>query len=201
MSRLAPIDPTDAADLLARRRRITVDAYQEMADRGLLTPEDRVELIHGVVVEKLRKSLPHIVATDLLVGLLPRLVPEGWFMSSGNPVLLAELDSEPEPDLQIVRGTPRDYLACKNRPADTALVIEVADSSYGFDRRIKRKLYASAGIPVYWILDLNRRILEIHSGPLGDGYGQVEEFGPDALAPIVLNGAEVARLAVREVLP
>ncbi|MFO0957790.1 MAG: Uma2 family endonuclease [Isosphaeraceae bacterium] len=201
MSSLARPDPLEAADLLARRRRISVDDYREMSERGVLTPNDRVELIDGVVVEKMTKNPPHIVATDLLDTLLRRSVPEGWFVSSGNPVLMAKFDSEPEPDLQIVRGTPRDYLARKHEPVDTALVIEVADSSYGFDRRIKGKLYASSGIPVYWILDLNRRLLEIHSDPAGDGYGLVEEFGPDSEVPIVLGGVDVARVAVREILP
>lgn len=194
-------DLADDLLLFARRRRITVELYDKMTELGLLTPEDRVELIEGVIVEKMTKNPPHIVATELLGHVLPRLVPEGWYVSSGNPVTLAQSDSEPEPDTQVVRGNPRDYLQRKHGPADAALVVEVSDSSYTFDRRIKWRLYAAEGVPLFWLLDVNRRVLEVHSDPAPEGYRATQTLGPNDEAALVLDGREVARLRVLDVLP
>ena len=187
------------------RHRITVEEYHRMLDSGALGEEPRVELIEGVIIDKMTKNPPHVIATDLVEGLLHRLVPAGFFPSMGNPVCIEARDSEPEPDAQVVRGSPRDSAGRRRGPADAALVIEVSDTSYAFDRKEKWATYAGAGVPIYWILDLRHRRLEVHTVPTGAGtaahYQQVQTFGPDEEVPLVLDGREVGRFFVREILP
>lgn len=191
--------------LLAQRRRITVEEYHLMGDLGLLGEGRRCELIEGVIVDKMTKNPPHVLATDLIGEIFHRLVPIGFFVSMGNPLTVVERDSEPEPDAQILRGSPRDFLNRRRTQRDAALVVEVADSSYRIDRKSKWSTYAAAGVPIYWLLDLNRRRLEVHTGPIGDGrtgrYETTQLLGPDDEATIVLDGREVARFFVRDILP
>jgi Uma2 family endonuclease len=187
--------------LLGQRHRISVDLYDRITESGLLTKDDPVELLEGLLVEKMSKNPPHVVATALLEKKLHRVVPDNWFVTSGNPIKVPERDSEPEPDTQIVRGDPREYNARKPGPADVALVIEVSDTSYALDRRIKWTIYGAGGVPVYWLLDLNRRVLEVHTDPSPDGYRTLHTLGPDEEIALVLDGREVARFPVREVLP
>jgi Uma2 family endonuclease len=194
------LDPAQIV-LLGRRHRVTLAEYHRMAEAGVFGPEPRVELLEGVIVEKMTKNPPHVIATDLIDNLLHRLVPADYFVSMGNPVAIAERDSEPEPDAAVVRGTPRDYIGRRRTARDAALVVEVADSSYDVDSRVKAAVYAAAGVPVYWLLDLNRRRLEIHADPTPAGYARLDVADADGAAPLVLDGAEVARFAVGEVLP
>ena len=141
----------------------------------------------------------------LFEGLLHRLVPAGYFPTMGNPVCIALRDSEPEPDAQVVRGTPRDFTGRKHGPADAALVIEVSDSSYSTDRRTKLAIYAAARVPLYLLLDLNGRRLEVFSDPIGEGQAATYQthriYGPEEEVPLILDGREVARFFVRDVLP
>src|SRR5262249_3408415 len=113
----------------------TVDRYERMAASGILTEDDRVELLDGLVVTKMTKGEPHPAALiDTRDRLLP-LIPPGWHVRTEAPVRTTNFD-EPEPDVAIVRGKARDYVAL-NRPPDAteiALVIEIAESSLARDR-------------------------------------------------------------------
>ncbi len=185
--------------------RIDVATYHRMIELGILKGGDPIELIDGLLVTKMTKMPPHIIATMLFEQWLHRAVPAGWLVTSGNPVTLVESDSEPEPDFMVARGAPRDYTGRKPLPADVALVVEVADASYAMDRRTKLRLYARGGLPHYWLLNINGRVLEAFSDPTGPaddpGYRTATTHGPDDEVPLVLDGREVARLAVRDVLP
>jgi hypothetical protein len=180
---------------------LSVEQYQEIAARGIIPSGAPVELIDGRLVRKMTKSEPHITCCELLNTWLVRNLPNGWYASAENPLVLTDLRSEPEPDFKIVRGAPRDYLARKARPEDVALVIEVSDTSYSFDRKVKARLYAASGVLLLWIVDLNRRVLEVHTGPGSDGYGQIAERTESDEALLTLGGREVARVAVRDLLP
>ena len=190
-------------DLLAVRHRITVEEYHRMAEVGIIGPEARVELLEGVIVEKMTKLTPHVHATDLVQYLLVRHVPAGYFFSMGNPVTIVARDSEPEPDAMVIRGRLPDFAGRRRTPADAALVIEVADTIYSIDRR--RITYAAARVPVYWIVNLNEKRLEVFSNPVGEGneasFASAQVLGPDEEGALVLDGAEVARFSVREILP
>ena len=200
-------EPITKGSLFDVRHRITVEEYHQMIEAGVFGPEPRVELLEGVIVDKMTKKPPHVLATDLLDDLLHHFLPRrsGYFVSMGNPVTIEERDGEPEPDAMVLRGRPRDYAGRRRTPADAALITEVSDTSYRYDRFDKWVTYAAARVPIYWILDLNRGRLEIHSEPAGEGetayYTHTQILGPDDEVVLILDGREVARFAVREILP
>jgi Uma2 family endonuclease len=199
--------PITKDSLFELRHRITVAEYHQMIDAGVFGPEPRVELLEGVIIDKMTKNPPHVLATDLLDDLLHHLLPRGsgYCISMGNPVTIEDRDGEPEPDAMVLRGSPRDYTGRRRTPADAALIIEVSDTSYHYDRFVKRVTYAAARVPIYWILDLNSRQLEVHTEPAGQGedasYTRVQVPGPDDEIPLILDGREVARFIVSEILP
>ncbi len=131
--------------------------------------------------------------------------PEGYFVSRRSPLTIRDRDGEPEPDVLVLRGKIRDYADRERTPADAALLAEVSDTSYDYDRRAKWVTYAAARVPVYWIVDVNRRRLEVHTEPTGEGeaavYGRTQIFGPDDEVPLILDGREVGRFPVKEILP
>ncbi len=181
----------------------SVAQYHALLQQGILKDEDRVELLEGYLVKKMGKNPPHATGVRLLRRLLGRLLPVGWFLDSENPVTTTE--SEPEPDIAVVRGTEEQYSARHPTPAEVGLLVEVADTTLPTDRGLKLRLYARAGIPVYWIVNLIDRQVEVYTDPTGAAaeptYRNQQDFGPDATLPIVLDGQEVGRLAVRDLLP
>lgn len=191
--------------LLDIRRRITVDEYHRIIESGALGEEPRVELLEGVIVRKMAKNPPHNLACDLIQYLLMRLLPPGCFVSMGTSMTIEERQGEPEPDAMILRGEMRDYSGRRRTPADASLVVEVSDTTYKVDRSVKWSLYAASGVPVYWIVDVSRKRLEIHSEPTGQGetaaYAKVSILGPDDEVPLVLDGREIGRFLLREIMP
>jgi Uma2 family endonuclease len=143
-------------------RRFSVAEYEQLGRAGILTEDDSVELLEGLIVEKMTKYPPHDATIDILAELLWRLLPLGWFPRVQNVFVTA--DSEPEPDVVVTRGRPQDYLQRHPVAADVALIIEVAESSIHRDRR-KRKIYARAGVAQYWIFDLNTGHIEMYAEP------------------------------------
>jgi Uma2 family endonuclease len=200
-------EPRTQGRLFDARHRITVEEYHRMIDAGVFGPEPRIELLEGVIVDKMTKKPPHVLATDLVEELLHYLLPRGcgYAISMGNPVTIEDRDGEPEPDAMVLRGRLRDYTGRRRTPADAALVAEVSQTSYNYDRYDKWLTYAASRVPVYWILDLNARRLEVHTEPTGGGeaanYARTEFYGPDDEVPLVLDGREIARFAVKEILP
>jgi Uma2 family endonuclease len=185
-------------------RRFSVKEYHRMIDSGILTDEDRVELLEGWIVPKMPRNPPHDGVIALIYNrvLTPRM-PEGWFCRGQSAVTTS--DSEPEPDLAVIRGRERDYLKRHPGPRDMALVIEVADTSIRRDRVIKARLYARAGIPVYWIVNLPGGRVEVHTEPSGPTktptYNQRRNFGRTRNVPLILDGTVVAEIPVRDLLP
>lgn len=178
--------------------RLSVAQYQAMASLGILRPEDRVELLEGWLVVKTTKNPPHRIATREVRLALERVVPHGWYVDSQEPIVTA--DSEPEPDAAVIRGESRDY-SSQNPPAgQVGLVVEVADASLLRDRRLKGRIYARAGIPIYWIVNLVERRVEVYAQPAGDGplaaYGSRHDAGEGESVAVTLDGVEVGNLAV-----
>ena len=130
-------------------------------------------------------------------------MPAGWYVDTQEPVTTT--DSEPEPDVAVVRGDLDDYLDRHPGPHEVALVVEVADSTLRRDRGTKKRLYARAGIPVYWIANLIESRFEVYTDPTGPAeqpdYRQQQEYGPADEIPVVLVEKEVGRLVVRDLLP
>ena len=126
-------------------------------------------------------------------------VPAGWHGRPGEPVRLG-LRTEPEPDVSLVRGTVDDYVGRHPGPADAALVVEVADTTLAKDRR-RKGTYGPAGIPVYWIVNLRDRKVEVYTGPGPDGYATQTDYSPGMNVPLVIDGVTVAEIAVDDILP
>jgi Uma2 family endonuclease len=141
-------------------RRFSVAEYERMAEIGLLTEDDSVELLEGWIVPKITKYPRHDTTIDILTQLLGRLLPPGWFLRVQNVLVT----SDSEPDVVVTRGEPKEYWKTHPRGSDVALVIEVSESSLRRDRR-KRRIYARAGVPIYWIVNLDANRIEIYSVP------------------------------------
>ncbi len=183
--------------------RLSLAQYRAMADHEILTTDDRIELLEGWLVAKMTKYPRHEISKGLTQDLLTAVKPAGWFIAVEGPTDTA--DSEPEPDLMIVRGTRRDYPEGAPRADNVALVVEVAESSLRRDRSRKKRLYAQAGYPIYWIINLIDNLIEVYTNPTGPidkpDYLQRQDFGPDNMIPVVIEGQEIGRIAVRDLLP
>ena len=183
--------------------RFSVDQYHAMIHTGILTTDDPVELLEGWLITKMSKNPQHSVITQLVRDAVARVIPSGWAVNSQEPITTA--DSEPEPDIAVVRGDRRQYLDHHPGPPDVSLVIEVADSSLQRDRALKKRLYAAAGISVYWIINLIDSQIEVYTDPSGPGkqpdYRHQQNYGLTDAIVVVIEGREVGRLAVQDVLP
>ena len=143
--------------------RLSVEQYHEMIRSGILTTDDRVELLEGVLFSKMSIYPPHSGTVRLVREVLLPLLPPGTRYRSEQPITLS--DGEPEPDGVIARGTPADDFVFHPGGDDVLLVIEVSDASLVRDQTIKARSYARAAIPFYWIIDLVERRIEVHTDP------------------------------------
>jgi len=164
------IDGTDqgrramAVEVAATRRRFTRKEYHRMAEAGILGEDDRVELIRGEIVEMSPIGPRHSAFVDNLTRLLVRRLPDDAIVRVQGPVALAD-DTEPQPDLTVLRRRPVPYKEREAWAEDAVLVIEVAESSRAYDRSTKRWLYSEAGIPEYWVVDCAAETVEVHLAP------------------------------------
>jgi Uma2 family endonuclease len=167
-------------------RRFTVDEYHRMAEVGILGPDDRVELLDGEIVEMSPIGARHAATVTRLEHLFHRLVGDRAIVRGQNPVR-SDQYSEPEPDLALV--TPRADFYAEGHPAprDILLIVEVSDTSLGYDRLRKVPNYARAGIPEVWLADLSMNRVERYREPSGDAYADRQILGPEAaLTPLLL---------------
>jgi len=202
----APVAPPPTQTALAQMatfRRFTVAEYHELIRIGVLTTEDRVELIDGYLVNKMPQNDPHASTVQRLAEDLFRTTPTGWQARSQLPITLA--NGEPEPDAAVVRGGRRTYDDRHPGPADFGVVIEVADSTLRFDRRFKMAEYAGAHIPVYWIVNLIDAHVEVYTDPDATAdppaYRTRTDYAPGQSVPLVLDGQTVASIPVADLLP
>jgi Uma2 family endonuclease len=180
--------------------RLTLEQYEAMVDSGIFTGRDNVQLINGYLAAKMTQNTPHATADDLCGDLLSRVIPTGWYVRVAKPIRLPTESSEPEPDRCVVRGGIRDYSARHPGPADLALAVEVADSSLD-DDRMQADIYGRAGIPVYWIINLIDRQVEVYSDPGTSGYQTLEVFVPPHVLTVTIDGVEVGEIPVADILP
>ena len=150
--------------------RITVEQYHAMGEAGILTPDDRVELLEGVIEKKPVKEPLHVKTVKLLMRRLSKCLSPTMHATRKDPVTL--IDSEPEPDVSVLLGTIDDYADRHPSGSDCLLVIEVADTSLARDT-FKASAYAAGGVPEYWIVDLTGRTFVVHRKPTADGYADI----------------------------
>ena len=177
--------------------------YEQLIEKGIFLPGERIELIDGLLVVAEPQSSLHFTAVRLVERALARAFGAGWDVRAQGPIALDDT-SEPEPDVAVVRGELRDYVEA--HPADPVLVVEISLTSLDFDRVHKSSLYARAGRPEYWIVDLVDRVLEVRrapapspSAPYGWDYSTAEVLRPgESARPLA---APAAQIAVADLLP
>jgi len=161
------------ADDLYQRHRLSVDDYQRMGEAGILGEDDRVELIEGEIIDLLPIGSPHGGAVNRIANRLTLAVAGAAVVATQNPVRLGDFSS-PQPDIALLR--PRDdyYADSHPRSKDVLLLVEIAETSLRYDRDKKLPLYARAGIPETWLVDLVGKVLWIYREPRPDGYAEVQ---------------------------
>ncbi len=198
---------TDATRLAARPDdliwRLKTEQYHAMIDAGILTDDDPVELLEGWLVYKMPKSPRHRLVTRLVRRKLEAIVPPGWYVESQEPVTID--DSEPEPDVSVIRGQERDFARRHPGAGDVALVIEVADTTLARDRTRKKRLYARAAIAPYWIVNLVDGVVEVYDDLAGSGgrhadYQTRQDYEEGDAIPVVIEGQIVGVVAVADFL-
>ncbi len=185
-----------------RTRRWTRVEYDKLIETGFLGPSDKIELLGGQLCVSEPQNNPHATAISLGLEAILQVLAPGWHVRVQLPIAL-DPESEPEPDLAVVSGRPRDYA---DHPSQPALVVEVADSSLALDREYKGSLYARARLPEYWIVNLVDRVLEVHREPgldAGAQYGWAYRVlrtlrADEHVTPLA---APSARIPIADLLP
>jgi Uma2 family endonuclease len=183
--------------------RLSIEQYHAIARAGIIDEDAPVELLEGWLVQKMTKRPLHRLVTGLVREALERAAPPGYFVDSQEPITIAQ--SEPEPDAVVIRGTRLDYRDRHPDAKDVPLVVEVADTSLRTDKGTKKRVYAGGGIPVYWVVNLKLRRIEVYTEPQTTAkrsdYRQSCHYRPEETIPVVLDSVEIGSLAVRELLP
>ena len=169
-----------------------------MAEVGILGPEERVELIEGEIICLSPIGSHHAACVNALTRRLLQGVGDRAVLSPQNPVRLLP-DTEPQPDVVLLRPPEGHYWEQHPQPADAVLVVEVSETSYPYDRRVKLRLYARAGVPEVWIVDLARGRVEVFREPGPNDYASTQTVEPGGtIAPAAFPDVS---LAVDEILP
>ena len=170
------------------RLAFTIEQFQRMDESGIFAPDQRLELIHGEIFEMSPIGIRHAAAVGRLTALFSA-VNRQCIVWSQNPIQLGGT-SLPQPDVTLLRQRDDFYETAYPGPADVLLLVEVADTSLAYDRDVKVPLYAQAGIPEVWIVDLNKRELLVYRSPVNGKYTEVRYPQPaDTVAPVLLPEA------------
>jgi Uma2 family endonuclease len=186
-----------------RTRRFSRAEYERLIDLGVFQPDEKIELVGGELIVAEPKGAPHYTAVVKTARALEAAFGPGWYVRREGPIGLDD-DSEPEPDVAIVQGTPEDY--SRAHPSRPVLTVEIAETSLTLDRHRKASLYARAGLADYWVLNLVDRVLEVYrqpapdaAAPFGSRYTHTEVFRADArVTPLA---APAASVLVSQLLP
>jgi Uma2 family endonuclease len=192
------------SESVVRTRRWSRLEYDRLIDEGVFQPGERLELLAGQLIVREPQGTPHATGIRLVTRALREVFDnDRWIVDMQLPVALDE-ESEPEPDVTVTAGDPRDFLP--SHPARPVLVVEVAEASLALDREEKGSLYARARLPEYWILNLHDRVLEVYrephpaaSAPHGWAYRSRQSLAAgEHVTPLA---APSARIAVADLVP
>ena len=184
--------------LAAKKRNFTVDDYYHLADVGILDEDDRIELIDGEIVLMSPINVPHAYCVKAFTREFYMTASEQAVISVQDPIHLNE-NSEPQPDVVLLRSRDDFYAEAHPTPDDILLLVEVADSSLNRDRQKARDTYAKHGIPEVWIANLPDGCVERYRNPAEDGYQDVARFERgDGISPALLPNV---RIEVDDILP
>ena len=194
----AAVTPPEALPPAREKRKFTVAEYYRMAEVGILHHTERVELLDGEIIVMAPIGIPHATGVRRMERVLHQALGAAAAISVQNPVRLDD-HSEPEPDIALLRFREDDYATAHPGPADTLVVIEVSDSTLDFDREVKSKRYAAAGIPEMWVMNLPGDCLDRLDQPGPAGYARHTIFRRgEKISPAALPDLE---LAVADLLP
>ncbi len=157
------------------RRKFTVEQYHQMVEAGILTEDDRVELIRGEIVEMSPVGRRHAACVNRLNGLFNQRLAQAVIVGVQNPVELVN-NSEPQPDLALLQPRADFYEAGHPQAEDILLLVEVADTTVEYDREVKIPLYAEDGITEVWLVDINGQCLEVYRQPSPNGYQIIQKY-------------------------
>lgn len=182
--------------------RISVKQYHQMITTGVLSEDDRIELLDGYLVEKMPHDPIHDGALQKLNKRLLRVLPPGWELRVQMATSLG--GSEPEPDAAIVREDPDEYFTRHPGPSDYGVIVEVANSSLDIDREDKHGIYAHSGLPIYWIVDVVNNAVEVYERPTGPTadptYGSKHVYQIGDSVPFVVDGNLIDTIPVVDLL-
>ncbi|HYG77858.1 MAG TPA: Uma2 family endonuclease [Planctomycetota bacterium] len=177
--------------------RLTVEEYHEMVRTGIIGEDDNVELLEGFLVQKMTKYPAHSFSSGALQDAIGALNLPGYFLRMQDPITFK--DSEPEPDLALVRGQRRDFTTRHPHPSEVAFIAEVADASLYRDKGLKKRIYAMGGIPVYGIVNVSSKRIEVFTDPDTNGnYQKSQQFGTDQHVPVIVDGREVSTIPAKD---
>ncbi|NOT56885.1 MAG: Uma2 family endonuclease [Deltaproteobacteria bacterium] len=182
---------TNVEIAVCQRHRLTVAEYYRMAEVGILSPEARVELIEGEVIDMPPIGSRHAGTVKYLTNRLMYAVGDRAIVSAQDPIFL-DVHSEPQPDIALLRPRSDFYRNAHPTPVDVLLVVEVADSTLAYDTQIKLPLYARHHIPEVWLVDLVNQRLSIHCSPTASGFQDVQPHSNlSTVTPLLLAGVMV----------
>ncbi|MGC8640967.1 MAG: Uma2 family endonuclease [Isosphaeraceae bacterium] len=176
--------------------RLTVEKYEAMVASGNITEDDRLELIEGALLEKMGKRERHATGSAKTGLAIARVLPSGWHVRHDNPVRIPNRDSEPEPDISVARGVPDDYIEHHPGPEDLALVVEVSLWTLQADRALA-ETYIGGGVPVYWLLNLRDRQLEVYT----PANSEPAILAANEFVDLVIASVSAGRITVADLLP
>ena len=201
-----PPEPrSENAESLPQRRRWTVAEFERAIDLGLFGPDEHLELIDGEILRKVTQNPPHATALLKTDRILDALFGDGYVVRPQLPLNFGDASGErPEPDIAVVRGSLEDFT--ERHPQTAVLVVEISDATLDYDRSVKVPLYAAAGIPEMWIINVPERLLEVYRQPValpdtprGHGYRSVTRHASgEVIAPLA---APEASVAIADLLP
>jgi Uma2 family endonuclease len=185
--------------------RVSVKRFLKMIDAGIFADGARVELLAGVLTTKMTKNPPHNFATHRLSrGLQALPLLAGWTVRDEKSVQLGRF-WRPEPDIVVARGPDDLYRTRDPHGDELVLIVEVSDTTYPQDRGLKWRGYAAARVPLYWIVNLPDRRIEVYTDPVGRGplakYQTCTLYDDKTTVSVVIDGGDVGRIAVRDILP
>lgn len=180
--------------------RMTVAQYDQIAEAGGFGERDRLELVDGFLLAMEERSRLHIFAGKKSFESFQRIVTPAWHVARRDPVVVSEY-SKPDPDVTVVRGQIRDYIERDVSADDIGVVLEISDTGLYARQRDLKRIYAASRIPYYWIINIVESQVEVYSDPDGQDYRSAQVFTRDQEVPVILDGAEVGRIRVVDLLP
>jgi len=195
-----PAQPAGPTRIPSPLYRMTLEQYESLITSGFFTKRDDVHLINGYLVTRMAESTLHGAICEMIRLAIEAFLLATWHTRSEKGLRIPAQLSMPRPDLVIVRGVPRDYLARYPEPADTALVVEVSHTSLDEDRAMA-DIYGAGGVPVYWIVNLVDGQVEVYSNPGPSGYQTHEVLAPGHVLHVKLDGVEIGEIPVADILP